>query len=110
MQYQSLNRSLFHIEVADSFFKRLNGLMFRRRLKSGHAMLLTDCPQVHTCFMRFPLDVIYLSNTYVVLGIEYALKPWRVGKKVAGTRHILELSAGNAVGIKIGEQLLHGCE
>lgn len=105
MRYEVLGGSVIRLNVADSFSKRLKGLMFCKSLDIGHALLLTDCPQVHTCFMRFPIDVVYLSPDYTVLDIQYALKPWRVGKNVDGTRHILELFAGSTA-IEIGTQLL----
>ena len=92
------------IELADNFFKRFNGLMFRKRLAHGHGLLLRPCSGIHTCFMRFPIDVIYLDSDNTVLGQE-TLLPWHIGKHIKGAKAILELNAGEAIDVLIGEQL-----
>jgi uncharacterized membrane protein (UPF0127 family) len=62
------------IEVADTPVRRLRGLMFRRA--PAAPLLLTRTSSVHTCFMRFPLDVTFLDARGRVLR-EVRLRPWR---------------------------------
>jgi len=92
--------------VADSPWARMRGLLGRRGLESGEGMLLRPTGSVHTFFMRFPIDVVFLSRDGEVLRIAQALSPWRT----AGARRakvVLELAAGDAErrGIRVGSRL-----
>ena len=91
-------------EIADTFIKRLLGLMFCRSLHEGSALLLDSCSRIHTCFMRFTIDVVYLDHGNKVLKKE-TVYPWRVGCFVKGTRKILELNKGAARKLMTEEQL-----
>jgi len=51
---------------------------------------------IHTLFMRFPIDIIFLGNGDNVIKIEASLKPWRFSSIVIGARKALELTAGAA--------------
>ena len=87
-----------HIAVADSYFTRLRGLMFRKSLAPGEGLLLKNCGSIHCCFMNFTIDVVYLNDKMEVLRVE-TVRPWRVGSLVRGARHVLELPEGGASGI-----------
>lgn len=97
----------FHLEVnsAHTYIKRLKGLMFKVSLPAGEGLLLSPCSGIHTCFMRFPIDVVYLNREYKVLDIE-TVAPWRLGKHVAGTKLVLETTAGSAKPLEIGTMLV----
>ena len=83
------------VSVADKFFARFRGLMLRKSLAPGEGLLLKDCSVIHCCFMRFPIDVVYLDSGMRVVGIE-TVKPWRLGGMFPGVKHVLELGAGCA--------------
>lgn len=91
--------------VANSYFSRLRGLMFRKELKEGEGLLLENCNSIHCCFMNFPIDVIYLNRDMEVLKVE-TVRPWRVGSIVRGTKHVLEVSEGVAISLKQGDKLI----
>lgn len=75
--------------VADSFFTRFLGLMGRK--PSGEGLLLIPCNSVHTCFMRYDLDVFFLDKDYTVLAIRRSMKPWRMSSIIREARMVLEL-------------------
>jgi len=80
---------------AESFRQRLLGLLARPPLVTGEALLLSPCNSVHSCFMRYPIDVVFLDRECRVLRIVEALQPWRA--LVCRRAHaVLELSAGDA--------------
>lgn len=81
------------IETADTFLARFRGLMGRRELAPGHALLLESCSSVHMFFMKFALDIVYLDRDFRVLYVE-TLRPWQIGSLVKGCAHVLELNAG----------------
>lgn len=92
-----------HLRVAraNTFLARLAGLMFRKSLRPLEGLLLSPCRSVHTCFMRFPIDIVFLSDDYRVVGVVERLPPWRVAGGHVGTRQVLELVAGSVQQIRI---------
>lgn len=93
--YRATHLIAGQVAVADNFFTRFRGLMLRKTLSPGEGMLLKNCPAIHCCFMRFPIDVVYLDRSMQVVAVE-TVKPWRLGGQFPGARHVLELEAGNA--------------
>ena len=95
-----------HCLVADSPWSRMRGLLGRRGLESGEGLLLRPTGSVHTFFMRFPIDVVFLSRDGEVLKVARALPAWRT----AGARRakaVLELAADEAERreIRVGTRL-----
>jgi len=82
------------LQVADGFWSRLVGLQFRRALPPHAALLLVPCRSLHTCFVRFPLDVAFLDRHGSVLVIRRNLRPWRVAFAPPDTYAVLEMLAG----------------
>ena len=81
--------------VADTPLTRLRGLLGKHSLPTGHGLLLRPAPSIHTFFMRFAIDVVFLDSTLRVLRVAHAVKPWRVAG-CRGARSVLELGAGQA--------------
>jgi uncharacterized protein len=88
--------------VADKPHTRLRGLLGRDQLPAGEGLLLKPAPSVHTCFMRFPIDVVFLDACMRVLSIAPKVEPWKFAGR-RGTRAVLELAAGEAERREIGE-------
>lgn len=95
---------LQNVQVANSFWTRFMGLMGRAQLGASEGLLLMKTNSIHTCFMRFPIDVIYLDQDYTVLHVQ-TVAPWRMGALVKGTKHVLELAEGAAKDVIQGERL-----
>lgn len=95
------------VEQAATFWSRLKGLMFHANLPTKNALLLEPCPQIHTCFMRFNIDVIFLDAQNCVVEVVENLKPWRMSKFYAKARRALELPGGSLQGcVRKGDQLI----
>lgn len=105
--YENSGRFQVKVEWVDTFVKRLKGLMFRSALPPAQGLLLSPCSSIHTCFMRFPIDAVYLDDSFTVLGKETVV-PWRIGKHVKGAKMILETAAGVTAQLKIGMRLTVG--
>jgi uncharacterized protein len=92
--------------VADSPLRRLRGLLGRDGLERGEGLLLRPASAVHTWFMRFPIDAVFLNRDLVVLGIADGLEPWRAAGR-RGAKAVLELPAGAAAahGLEVGDEL-----
>jgi uncharacterized membrane protein (UPF0127 family) len=85
---------------------RMRGLLGRRSLPDGEGILLSPASSVHTAFMRFPIDVVFLDRELVVLDVVRALPPWRTAAR-RGARRVLELAAGECDrrGLRPGDRL-----
>lgn len=95
------------VETADTFWTRLFGLMMRPSLPVGKALLLSPCPQIHTCFMRFAIDAVFCDRSGRVLYVKENMKPWRFGRFVRGAYYTLELPGGSIKGtIHPGDELV----
>ncbi|MEA2362374.1 MAG: uncharacterized protein QOD71_1519 [Thermoleophilaceae bacterium] len=81
------------ILVAHSLWSRLLGLALRGRPPPGRALLLPRCRSVHTCGMRFALDLVWLARDGRVLAIEEGVRPWRVRSR-RDAAAVLEVAAG----------------
>ncbi|MBR5151825.1 MAG: DUF192 domain-containing protein [Elusimicrobiaceae bacterium] len=95
------------VEEARTFWARLKGLMFRRSLSQGSALLLEPCPQIHTCFMRFNIDVVFLDKNNRVVAVLEDVKPWRMTRFYHLSKCTLELPGGSVQGrVQIGDELI----
>jgi uncharacterized membrane protein (UPF0127 family) len=80
-------------KVASSLWTRFRGLLGEVSLPDGEALWLAPCRSVHTFFMRFPIDVLFIDSQGVVLS-KATLVPWRVSRWVPRAAGVLELAAG----------------
>ena len=87
------------VEKADTFLTRLQGLLGRKGLPAGHGLWLVPGAMIHTCFMAFAIDAIFLDRGLRVLRVQ-TLPPWRFSPWVAGAASVLELPAGAARDVK----------
>jgi uncharacterized protein len=96
------------VEVARSFGARLRGLLGRSSLEAGEGLVIDPCSSIHTFFMRFPIDVVFLGDDDRVVAIIPDLRPWRATRFYAAARSTLELSAGTAArtGMAVGDRIV----
>lgn len=93
-------------ELADRPLARMRGLMWRNGLPAGEGLLLRPAPSIHTAFMRFPIDAVFLDRDLRVLAVVERLRPWRTASK-RSARAVLELPAGEASrrDVRVGDRL-----
>lgn len=83
------------IVLAHSSGERRTGLLKQNSLEEGHGLWIIPCEGVHTMFMRFAIDVVFLDRRNRVRKIRTDLRPWRLSACL--TAHsVLELPAGTA--------------
>lgn len=94
------------VVIADRPLRRMRGLLGRRSLPAGEGILLRPEPAIHTAFMRFPIDALFLDADLEVMEIVADLRPWRTAGK-RGAHSVLELAAGEAArnGVEVGDRL-----
>ena len=79
--------------VASSFFLRLKGLLGNKSISPNEGMLFPKCNSIHTLFMRFPIDCIFLNDNNAVVKICENLSPWKVCVEPKASK-VLEMAAG----------------
>lgn len=94
------------VAVARGFRQRLVGLLGRRNLAADDGLLLTRCNNIHTAFMRFPIDAVFVDEFAEVLAIRARMKPFRMAVALRASA-CLELCSGAAAahGIEVGQRL-----
>ena len=92
--------------VADRMRSRMKGLLGRKALAPGEGILIRPAPSIHTFFMRFPIDVVFLSRHGEVLKIVKNVAPWRA-RSCRHSYAVLELTAGEAgrCGLAVGDRI-----
>jgi len=83
------------LEVAKSASKRNKGLLGRKGLAAGEGLWIIPCESVHTFFMRFPIDLVYLDRNNRIKKVRASVPPWRLSACLSA-HSILELPAGTA--------------
>lgn len=81
-------------EVADNHWTRLRGLLGRTGLIKDHGLWIKPCKSVHTSFMAFPIDVVYLTKDNVVAKTVSSLGPFHFSLGGPSARSAIELPAG----------------
>ncbi|QDS91721.1 hypothetical protein FF011L_04540 [Roseimaritima multifibrata] len=91
--------------VANTFWQRLRGLQFAPTLNPDCGLLLRNCRSVHTMWMRFSIDLFFLSEDLEVVEVRRGVKPWRMvipkSKQVA---HVIEVTAGHHSHLTVGNK------
>lgn len=92
--------------MADNPWLRLRGLLGRDSLPAGEGILLTPSPSIHSAFMRFEFDAVFLDRNMKVVRLVERLPAWKA-RSAKGARSVLELAAGEIQekGLQLGDQL-----
>jgi uncharacterized membrane protein (UPF0127 family) len=93
-------------ELADTRATRKRGLLGRDSLEPGSALVISPCLAVHTAFMRFVIDVVFVDRNGSVVKIARDLTPWRMAAAWRA-QHVIELPAGesSARDVRVGDRL-----
>ena len=92
--------------LAETPLTRLKGLLGRKGLEQGEGLLLRPAASIHTFFMRFPIDAVWVDRDLNVLKVSPDLGPWRTAA-CKGAKGVVEMAAGEAerVGLSAGDKL-----
>lgn len=89
------NTTLAHnAQMADGFISRMVGLLNRRDLSQGEALVITRCQQIHMFFMRFAIDVVFVDPKNCVVGLVENIKPFAMSRMYWQADRAVELPSG----------------
>ena len=96
-----------HVSIPKNYFRRAFGLMGRKALDEGCALMITRCRSIHTHFMRFTIDAIFVDKDLKIQSIHKNIKPWSFVFAGSGAHSVLEFTSHHFdyKKIKIGDQL-----
>ncbi len=81
--------------VAETFYRRLKGLMFSAELPSGCCLHIRPCRSVHTFFMNYSIDVVHIDAKYRIVGLEKHMNPGKLGAVFPHSESVIEMPAGS---------------
>lgn len=82
------------VKVASSLTSRVLGLMFKKNLSENESLLIEPCNSIHTCFMNFAIDVVFISKDNVVIHVIENMRPWKFSSIYFKSKKVLELKGG----------------
>ncbi len=91
--------------VAKNLWERTIGLMGHPYLEQKSGLWIESCNSIHTFFMKFSIDVVYIDRSGKILEIQRNIKPWRIAKPVFKASAVLEMMVGEAKDLSEGEEL-----
>ena len=92
---------------ASSATERIRGLRGQPPIQPGHALIIPRARQVHTFGMTYPIDVIFCDASWKVRHVAAVVQPGRISKWVWGAYYAIELPAGRAGDVVVGDRLDH---
>lgn len=98
--YLKEKKLLPHGLYAQTLSSRLKGLLGTKNLTAGKGLLIPKCRQVHTFFMNYPIDVIFLDSKNKIIKIQ-TLHPWKISSWILKAQKVLEVPAGFAIKHKL---------
>ena len=93
--------------LADTFWLRLRGLLGASPLQQGEGLVLAGEKSIHTLFMGFPIDVVYLDKEFTVIRTTINMVPYRLGPFITRSAYVLEMPVGTIeqTATQVGDQI-----
>jgi uncharacterized protein len=85
-------------ELASGMLERMKGLLGRKELRFGEALHIVPCNSIHTFFMGFPIDALFLDRDGRIVKLLPGVAPWRTSGIYLRAHSCLELPAGTVAG------------
>ena len=94
------------VELADTRKARRRGLLGRDHLDADAALMLSPCVAIHTAFMQFPIDLVFVDGDGRAVRTASHVQPWRIAVELRA-RAVIELPAGrlDACDVQAGDRL-----
>jgi len=102
--YYNKIKILKDIKIADTFLRRLRGYMFYKQPPVS-GLVIKPCNSIHTYFMKFPIDVLFIDKDGLVLSKCSYLKKNKMIKPVKGAKAVVESLGGVFSEVNIGDTI-----
>lgn len=94
--YNSTQNSIISedVNVADNFISRSVGLLSKKSLKEGESLIIKPCCSIHTFFMKFAIDILFVGKNGQIIAMYENVKPWGVLPIHFSSSYVIELPTG----------------
>jgi len=92
-------------EYATTLWQRARGLLGRTELARESALWIQPCNSIHTFFMKFSIDAVFVDRQLIVRQVQRGIRPWRIVWPVWGAHSVFELAENSTLGVDAGDQL-----
>lgn len=82
------------VKVAENFFTRSIGLLSRKSISDNEALIIKPCCSIHTFFMKFAIDVLFIGATGEIMELYENVEPWRILPIHLKSHYVIEICAG----------------
>jgi uncharacterized membrane protein (UPF0127 family) len=82
------------LSIADDFISRSVGLLKNATLPEGQGLWIKRCNSIHTFFMRFAIDAVFVDKKLQVVSVYRDLRPWRITRLYLKASSVIELPSG----------------
>jgi uncharacterized membrane protein (UPF0127 family) len=95
------------LQLAESFFARARGLLGRRDLPGNEALWIKPCRDIHTFFMKFAIDCVFLDNKMKIVKIACDVTPYKLIGPFWKSSSVIEFHSGfvEEKKLRVGDQL-----
>ncbi|CAA9537340.1 MAG: hypothetical protein AVDCRST_MAG73-1544 [uncultured Thermomicrobiales bacterium] len=94
------------VRTAEGAWGSFKGLMLKKHLPDGEGLLFRPARGIHTQFMRFPIDLVFLDEAHRVTKVREAMRPWRFDFTSAAAVIEINPGAARAADIRPGDLLV----
>jgi uncharacterized protein len=98
------SHTITDVLLAESFIARLAGYMFRKK-PHHRAIMFNPCNSIHTFFMRFDIDVLFLNTNMEIVKKVERLKPGKSVMPVKGAKYVIESEPGAFKYFEVGDRI-----
>ena len=101
--YNSTQKNLIadDVKVANTFIARTLGLITKKIIAESEVLVIKPCNSIHTFFMKFPIDVLFVDANDEIVALYENVKPWRILPIHFNSLYVVELKAGQISAKKI---------
>jgi uncharacterized membrane protein (UPF0127 family) len=98
------------LRIAKSFWSRTRGLLGTSSLGDAEGLWIDPCNSIHTFFMKYPIDCVFVDRAMQVKALKASVLPGRLVLPIWGARSVIEMKAGKIqkLGLSLGDQLYVG--
>lgn len=96
-----------NLRIAQSLWSRIRGLIAYPELEPNQALWIPQCRSIHTCFMQYSIDCVFVSSEGRVVRVLPRISPWRMTGIQWGATAVIEMRSGQSesLRIRLGEVL-----
>lgn len=96
-----------NVLIAGTIWTRLRGLLGKKEFKPGSTLIIKPCNSVHTFFMQFPIDVLFVDHQDKIIKIIPQMPPWRITSIYFNAAYAIEFPANTIqrTSVKVGDQI-----